>query len=59
MKIVGYVCYVLAAIDFITGNFLGMDLTGVFWSPIALGIVGTVFVNIGSSSEETEEDSDN
>tara|TARA_B100000959_G_C14662855_1_gene493161 strand:+ start:159 stop:371 length:213 start_codon:yes stop_codon:yes gene_type:complete len=64
MEIIGYICYVLAAIDFIAGNFLGIDFTGVFWSPIALAIIGSILVNAGSSDEQDEdpdniEDSDN
>ena len=48
MEIIGYICYGLAAIDFITGNFMGMDLTGVFWSPIALGAIGALLMNFAS-----------
>jgi len=48
MAIVAYIFYALAAIDFITGNFMGMDLTGVFWSPIALGAIGALLMNFAS-----------
>ena len=58
MEIIGYICYVLAAIDFIAGNFLGIDFTGVFWSPIALAIIGSILVKAGSSDEQ-DEDPDN
>ena len=58
MEIIGYICYGLAAIDFIAGNFLGIDFTGVFWSPIALAVIGSFLVNAGSSGEQ-DEDPDN
>ena len=58
MEIIGYICYVLAAIDFIAGNFLGIDFTGVFWSPIALAILGSILVNAGSSDEQDENTKD-
>jgi len=59
MQNIGYILYVLAAIDFISANFLGVDFTGVWWSAIVLAVVGGFFVNAGSSSTEDKEDLDN
>ena len=42
-----------------SGNFFGIDFTGVWWSPIVLGVVGGFFANVGSSSTKDEEDPDN
>ena len=51
MQTIGYICYVLAAIDFISANFLGIDFTGVWWSAIALVVIGGFLTNAGSSEE--------
>ncbi len=59
MQIIGYILYVLAAIDFISANFLGVDFTVVWWSAIVLAVVGGFFVKAGSSSTEDKEDLDN
>jgi hypothetical protein len=60
MKIIGYVCYALAAIDFIAGNFFQIDLTGVWWSPIALGGIGAIVLSIAEKNEGSDEnDPDN
>ena len=42
-KFGGILCYVFAVIDF-AGMFFGYDLTGVSWSPIVAGLVGSVLV---------------
>jgi len=44
---IGVLLIILGVVDFITGNFLGKDFTGVAWSPIALGIVGSILSWIG------------
>ena len=44
---IGYLLIFLGILDFITGNFLGKDFTGVVWSPLALGIGGSILSWIG------------
>jgi len=58
MKIIGYVFYGLAAIDITSVYLLGIDFTGVFWSPIVLMIIGGFLVKAGSSDEQ-DKDPDN
>ena len=55
MKIIGYVLYGLAAIDFISGNFFGIDFTGIWWSPIVLAVIGGWLTNMGDDKETTED----
>jgi hypothetical protein len=51
----GYLCYVFAIIDFVTGNFFGYDITGVFWSPILACAIGTsVLVAIAYNKQKLE-----
>lgn len=38
-------CYIFAVIDFM-GMFFGYDITGVSWSPIAAGFLGTILAGI-------------
>jgi len=60
MKIIGYVFYALAAIDFCSGNFFQIDFTGVWWPPIALGLIGAGLISIGGKNESNDEnDPDN
>ena len=51
LKFGGILCYVFAVIDF-AGMFLGYDLTGVSWSPIVAGLVGSVLVQFGEGKSE-------
>ena len=44
---IGALLIILGVVDFITGNFLGKDFTGVEWSPIALFIGGSILSWIG------------
>ena len=46
MKILGYICYALAAIDLISYYIFSIDFTGMWWSPIALAILGSILTNI-------------
>jgi len=46
MKVLGYLCYAFAVIDF-AGMFFGYDLTGVSWSPIVAGVIGSILVRAG------------
>ena len=50
MKILGIVCYVFAVIDLVT-YFAGMDITGVWWSPIVAALLGRVFLNMAKKQE--------
>ena len=45
---IGAILIILAVVDFITASFLGKDFTGVVWSPLALGIGGSILSWIGS-----------
>ena len=45
---IGVILIILAVVDFIAGNFLSIDFTGVAWSPIALGLGGSLLSWIGS-----------
>lgn len=60
LNIVAIVLYAAAAIDFVSGRIFGIDLTGVFWSPIALGAVGGALSTVakkmsGEEDDETQE----
>ena len=46
MKITGYICYGFGALDFILGNFLEIDITGLWWSPIVLFIIGSFIIKM-------------
>lgn len=48
MQLLGFLCYAFAVIDF-AGMFLGYDLTGVSWSPIVAGVIGSVFISAAQS----------
>ena len=45
LKNVSYVLYILAIIDFCLGIFFNIDITGVFWSPLAFGVLGFLLGN--------------
>jgi len=53
MKGIGMLLVGSAVIDFM-GMFLGYDLTGVSWSPIVVGGIGTALLNAGGTSEPKE-----
>tara|TARA_B100001013_G_C24312595_1_gene325365 strand:- start:3 stop:182 length:180 start_codon:yes stop_codon:yes gene_type:complete len=59
MQIIGYIFYVIGILDWVLGNFAGMDFTGVWWSPLAFGAIGAIFERIGASQSSSSEDSDN
>jgi hypothetical protein len=44
MELIAYVLYFLAGADFILGNFLGIDITGISISPIIFGGIGSLFM---------------
>ena len=57
LHIAAFALYAAAAVDFVCGNFFGIDFTGVSWSPIALGVVGGALSGFASkmSGEEGDE----
>jgi len=46
IKIIGYLLIVFAIIDF-AGMFFDYDITGVSWSPIVEGLLGSLLIKIG------------
>jgi len=50
MAILGLLVIGFGIIDF-AGMFFGYDLTGVSWSPIAAGFVGSFLLNLGGDEE--------
>ena len=50
-RILGLLCFGFAIADF-AGMFFGYDLTGVSWSPIAAGVVGSVLTRIGGGEND-------
>lgn len=44
----GVLCYIFAVIDF-AGMFFRYDLTGVSWSPIVAGLIGSALVQCGEA----------
>ena len=54
-RLLGMLCYGFAIIDLGT-YYLGiMDITGVSWSPIAAGVLGSVLMSIRGGGGEAEE----
>jgi uncharacterized membrane protein YvbJ len=49
--ILAWLCWILAGVDF-CGMFFGYDMTGVSWSPIAIGGIGTLFNYLGNREIE-------
>jgi hypothetical protein len=50
LRMLGYGCFAFAVVDLGT-YYLGIaDLTGVSWSPIAAGVVGSILVNMAGDS---------
>ena len=47
MKLLGFLFVAFGVVDYVTGTFMGTDLTGVSWSPIAAGVIGGVLMNAG------------
>ena len=55
LRMLGYCCCAFAVIDLGT-YYLGVaDLTGVSWSPIAAGVLGSVLVNLSGTEEPGQE----
>ena len=40
MNKIGFLCYALAAIDLFLTYILDIDYTGVWWSPLVIGLIG-------------------
>ena len=57
-RLLGYGCYAFAVVDLGT-YYLGIaDLTGVVWSPIAAGVVGSVLVQLDAGDEAAPAEND-
>ncbi|MDU1893031.1 MAG: hypothetical protein E6767_20335 [Dysgonomonas sp.] len=54
LKVISYLLYGFAILDFALGNFLGVDITGVSWSPIAAGGLASLLLWAGGNGEEEE-----
>ena len=54
-SILGYLCIAFGVIDF-AGMFFGYDLTGVGWSPIVAGFVGSALIKFGGGDESADSD---
>jgi len=50
MYLLGILCLGFAFVDFWSFTLLGIDLTGVSWSPIAAGVAGGVLLRLGARS---------
>ena len=55
VAILGYLCVGFGILDF-GASFFGYDLTGVQWSPIAAGLVGSVLINLGGGDKSSDSD---
>ena len=53
--ILGYLCFGFGVIDFVASLF-GYDFTGVQWSPIAAGLVGSALLKFGGRDESPDSD---
>ena len=51
LTFVGLALQVLALADF-AGMFFGYDFTGVSWSPIAIGLVGSAFIGLANKLKQ-------
>ena len=48
---IGILLIIFGVLDFCLWTFGSVDLTGVSWSPIACGVVGSLMLRVGSSDE--------
>ena len=56
LRMLGYACFAFAVVDLGT-YYLGIaDLTGVSWSPIAAGVVGSILVNMAGDEAAADEE---
>tara|TARA_B100000959_G_scaffold263587_1_gene303106 strand:- start:762 stop:926 length:165 start_codon:yes stop_codon:yes gene_type:complete len=53
LAILGYLIIGFGIIDF-AGMFFNYDITGVGWSPIAAGFLGSFLINLGSKDEDVD-----
>ena len=62
LKILSYLCYLFAVVDWCLAFFAGIDITGVDWSPVAAGVLGAILGAVadkngeGNSAEEEAEE---
>ena len=59
MKLLGYIVIGFGIVDFVLGNFAGIDLTGVFWSPIAAGFLGSWLISLEEKAEVEIDNNEN
>jgi len=48
----GILLILFAIVDVVLGRFFEIDITGVSWSPLAAGILGSVLLRVFSESDE-------
>lgn len=52
LKILSYLCYIFAALDFGLFYIFDIDITGVSWSPYVVGLVGAGLGWLGNKGED-------
>lgn len=52
LKILSYICYIFAVIDFGLFYLIDIDITGVSWSPYVAGLVGAGLGWLGGDRDE-------
>jgi hypothetical protein len=52
LVVLGLICYAFGAVDFM-GMFFHYDITGVSWSPIIAGIVGSIFFSVANTKRKS------
>lgn len=57
MKIVGILLLIFAAVDF-AGQYFNYDLTGVSWSAIVAGVIGSLLYSKGGGDDDYDYDDD-
>ncbi len=50
-QILGLLCFGFATVDY-AGMFFDYDLTGISWSPIVAGVIGSILMGIGNKGQE-------
>lgn len=55
LRILSYLCYIFAVLDFGLFYLFDIDITGVSWSPYVAGIVGAGLGWLGGERDEVED----
>lgn len=62
LTILGWLCILFAAADFIFGNFFDIDFTGMRYSPVVAGAIGAGLLSwsekMAAKKKEEEEDAE-